>query len=563
MKITITILACLISVTAFSQAPKPEWAAFFEDTAKGTPQENDMATDAAGNTFITGYFTISGDYVTKKYFLIKRDSSGILQWAKYFPQDSSAVAKNNMGKAVTTDAKGNVYVTGVIYDTLCNICTVPTPHQDLFVIKYKTDGTISWIYKYAGKDSTYQNPEDITTDSKGNVYITGNEQKLNTHTYTFIPSNLTQKITNTGVKAWSKILPLAFGHGITLDKDDNVIVAAAYDPNNIYQLQENQVVKFNNKGDTLWTRVFHEAGKYGQNYFVATDAKGNIYANGQTDTNAFFNNPRVITIKYSADGNFVWQYKDSSYTRTTPNIFGDFKVDAKGNTYIAATISDASFQTRKWIVSKYNTNGKKVWNDVYGGVNFSSFYPCGIVVDGSGNVYAAGVSYIQNPKYYYSFTTIKYDAAGTRQWVAFYPTHGTNNYGFPSAIGIDAGNNIYVSGLDGMLDKTQNKIVSKNCTVKYKGISAATFEQIVQNKNISIAVYPNPCSNILFVKNTNIHQIATMQIVDASGNTVLKNNMPASANNTYQINVATLKPGMYILNIINGENTYTQKFIKQ
>ena len=71
------------------------------------------------------------------------------------------------------------------------------------------------------------------------------------------------------------------------------------------------------------------------------------------------------------------------------------------------------------------------------------------------------------------------------------------------------------------------------------------------------AIYPNPVKgNTLFIKSFDA-QDSTYRIVNMIGQTILKGNL------TKEINVATLKSGMYFIEVNDGEETVTKKFIKE
>ena len=83
------------------------------------------------------------------------------------------------GKDVTTDSSGNIYVTGITsggldgntnYGSDCNY----PPCSDIFLVKYNSSGTKQWT-KQLGT-SSYDSGNDVTTDSSGNIYVTGSTE---------------------------------------------------------------------------------------------------------------------------------------------------------------------------------------------------------------------------------------------------------------------------------------------------------------------------------------------------------------------------------------------------
>jgi uncharacterized protein YdeI (YjbR/CyaY-like superfamily) len=79
-----------------------------------------MATDASKNVYLIGSFkdsisfgslTISGSHLVRNPYLVKYDSSGNVLWARAGSATNNAI-QFNWANGVTTDANGNVYLTG-------------------------------------------------------------------------------------------------------------------------------------------------------------------------------------------------------------------------------------------------------------------------------------------------------------------------------------------------------------------------------------------------------------------------------------------------------------------
>ena len=59
---------------------------------------------------------------------------------------------------------------------------------------------------------------------------------------------------------------------------------------------------------------------------------------------------------------------------------GDFKVDAAGNSYVAGFVSKTSVDD-DWIISKYNSAGKKKWTVTFNDSLSGSDKPNGVAID--------------------------------------------------------------------------------------------------------------------------------------------------------------------------------------
>src|ERR1035441_8657504 len=80
----------------------------------------DIASDAAGNTYATGYFTSSATFGAftltsfgmEDIYLTKLDNNGIYQWAV-----KAGGTLSDRPTSIKTDAAGNSYITGWYYGT--------------------------------------------------------------------------------------------------------------------------------------------------------------------------------------------------------------------------------------------------------------------------------------------------------------------------------------------------------------------------------------------------------------------------------------------------------------
>ncbi len=145
-----------------------------------------IALDRSGSLYITGQFggtadfdpgpavanlISNGDYDA---FVAKYDISGNYLWARKLGGNDY---NNDRGNAVTTDAAGNVLVTGYFSGTvnfdagsgLSNL--VSNGWEDIFIAKYNDSGSPLWAKSMGGKRDEYG--KVLCLDRTGNIYITG------------------------------------------------------------------------------------------------------------------------------------------------------------------------------------------------------------------------------------------------------------------------------------------------------------------------------------------------------------------------------------------------------
>lgn len=145
----------------------------------------DIATDAAGNVYATGYFNGVVDFdpsveVVERtsagsfdIFLAKYSSNGRLVWVNTFGGSEADIAFG-----LCLDDLGNIYLTGYFMGT---VDFDPTGNQlnltgtsdglDIFFAKFTPSGNVVFA-KSMGGDS-YDAGTDIAVDAERNIYITG------------------------------------------------------------------------------------------------------------------------------------------------------------------------------------------------------------------------------------------------------------------------------------------------------------------------------------------------------------------------------------------------------
>jgi hypothetical protein len=140
-----------------------------------------------GNAFVTGgsMGSVQMDYATIKY-----NFTGNIEWiSRYDGPDNDIDEAND----IVLDRFGNVYVTGQSY-----ALGTSTAEFDYLTINYDSMGTELWTHRYNGTGDSQDYAYVMTTDSTGNVYVTG--QSLGTGGYGDI---VTIKYGVTGINEWT------------------------------------------------------------------------------------------------------------------------------------------------------------------------------------------------------------------------------------------------------------------------------------------------------------------------------------------------------------------------
>ncbi len=287
------------------------WA--LKEGANNNEESNGIALDNTGNIFITGQFQSSlltvGIYTLSNVgignvLFVKYNSSGIALWAL-------TVGGSNLdvGNALATDAAGNIFITGYFKSNSINSGTTTLSNNgnsDVFILKYDGAGNPQWA-KSAGVLF-----EDVGTsiaiDPGGNVLLTGYYKSsvigFGIYTFTNTAANTCDlfvvKYSNSGNELWAKSLGGTvddIGFGIACDVAGNVFVTGhIHSPNMVvgtYTLTNAGVgvgdvfvLKYNGLGTPLWAECEGGSPDDGGNG-IATDATGNVFVCG------FFVSPNI------------------------------------------------------------------------------------------------------------------------------------------------------------------------------------------------------------------------------------------------------------------------------
>jgi hypothetical protein len=163
---------------------------------------------------------------------------------------------------------------------------------------------------------------------------------------------------------------------------------------------------------------------------VITDAARNVIvlgAQGQGST--------MVTVKYSSAGVPLWTNR---YSAAAP---AGIDADDDGTVFVAGS-SLPPGSTSDFVAIAYSSAGIPLWTNRYNGTG-NSDAASGIAVDLNGNVYVTGSSW--NSATGYDFLTVAYSPLGALRWARTFASP-TNGVDIPSAIAIDNGGRVFVTG---------------------------------------------------------------------------------------------------------------------
>jgi uncharacterized delta-60 repeat protein len=407
-----------------------QWARTYNGPVNLFDTGNDLALDALGNVYVTGFIS-TADMETDEtdIITIKYNTAGVQQWAAIYNNGTRDEAN-----AIGVDAAGNAYITGFVGSA------EEDPDNDLVTIKYNTAGVQQWVSIFVTPGSEQNSTAtDLVLDEAGNVYITGGASIQADLDYTTIKYN-----TN-GIQQW---IATYNGPG----NDNDLASAIGIDKNgNIYVTGRSRIdnfdyatIKYNTNGQQKWVERFNGRNntiKGGPDVAnaLALDMDGNVHVTGGiTRLNTGMD---YTTYKYTPDADRIWK-KTYNGTGIGPDQASAISVDANANVYVTGT-SWGGVSRDDYATVKYGEDGDTKWVKRYNGPGNSVDQATAVTSDALGNVYVTGASIGGNQ--FSDYATIKYDKDGNTMWVKRYNGPGNNTDG-AVAIAVDNAGNVYVTG---------------------------------------------------------------------------------------------------------------------
>ncbi|MBL7974480.1 MAG: hypothetical protein JNJ85_06185, partial [Candidatus Kapabacteria bacterium] len=453
--LVLLIIACVCGLSMLVPATA-QLSLKFAFNPANTPQGGkvevmDIAVDASGNRYVTGYFirsanvnTTSGgpNYIRSRggrdIFIAKYASDGSYVWAHSF---GDGTAGQEAGRAIAVDASGNIYVAGDYYGTVdfnpgSGTATLTSMQSGAFLAKYDADGNNVWARKIdtAGTHRI----DDIAIDMNNDIVVTGVYQS-NTDfdpsaSYAYLTAGSTQqffaKYTSSGSYVFAKQLSSSQAHApeenmysISTDVNGNILLAGVFinttdfDPDagvtslTPIQYQDAYYAKYTSTGAFVFVKqIGGTSDQVIKGIDVHTD--GSIFITGYFYSTVDFDpgagtqnltattNESMFVARYDISGNYVWAFKVGTNMARGQSLILDASGNAVVTGYFTGTQNfnpsgtNSLSGTHEAFVAKYSSTGAYLWAFKLGNSvgTFSSETDEGtsLAIDGSSNIYVGG-----------------------------------------------------------------------------------------------------------------------------------------------------------------------------
>ncbi|MEK9135527.1 MAG: T9SS type A sorting domain-containing protein [Bacteroidota bacterium] len=446
------------------------WARHFtSNSASSIDIVTDAAIDDDGNVCVTGK-SESPD-AGRDYLTIKYDDLGREVWrARY---DGPAHA-DDVPTALTVDAAGNVYVTGMTKATALYSWGLGWSY-DFATVKYSSAGHQQWVAVFNGSGSGTDASAAIAVDAAGNVYVTGESVQADSSVSRNGDSDFaTIKYSPYGTQLWAALYngpnnSHDAARALALDDSGNVYVAGGSRVlSNVGYYSDFTILKYNADGVEQWAARITTDSTDGNVAAIAADNRGGVYITG---TIVSWQSPwdsYIMTAKYNSAGQREWL---RSYNKPygTTYAASSLAIDHTGNVIIVGVggiRSWLSVQGDFILTMKYSPAGDLMWTTIYRDRQYALLSAAELAVDASDNVYITGSSgkaysgFTAPPFMADSIVTLKYDPNGVAQWCERYRGSANSN-NIANAITVDRRGTVVVAGGSGLPRK------SDFLTIKY------------------------------------------------------------------------------------------------
>ena len=520
---------------------------------------------------------------------------------------------------IAVDNEGNTYVCGTIYDSFFasfDTTSVPTyGEEDIFISKYNCEGELLWV-KIGGNRQGGDYARSIAVDTiRKHLYVSGNIRSNNLDHFKF--GNDTTIISGhndfflaqldlQGSLNWL-FIGNSRGAGLDISLDSSGYIYAMFSVAGIpagpfapgYNLTTGLYLgKFDPSGNLLWVDSLWDSGSFGVTD-IDTDPLGNSYISGYIQDTVQIVGQQLISngtsdgviIKYDKDGNFKWIRRSNTLAGES-NSIASIAVADEDEFYISG---GAYPYTRFGSINVHNTgntgtfgyvikyeNAIPVWGDHIHSSSAVSKYSS-IEVDKDGNAYGAGQICGSATIGSVTVTTTgqcdgiltKYDPSNGLTYFINLPGGG-NQTDFPNGLTIGYNGNVYLAGSFGSDlqlpdDTIQSVGGNSDIFVAKYGIpqchDTTTIDttdgiaELLSGDHLPLLLYPNPSDGSFTIETAEAIDNAVLSLFSATGQLIYREQINRSGRPFKRTFDPELKPGVYFVQLRDGERQYYQKLV--
>lgn len=516
-------LLLIMTLNCFAQAPTIQWQKSFGGSREETALDV-LQTPDGGYIFVGRANSVDGDVVGYQWnydlfngdvWVVKTDAVGTIEWQKLY----GGYANDGSSKIIATSDGG--YVLACASESSNGTVTNPIGGYDYWILKLSSIGDLQWQKRLGGTS------EDMIRDIKQT-------------------------------------------------SDDGYIVTGRSSSNlpNAQGLREVYTVKLTSAGTVQWWKPYGGSADDVANSICQTPDGGYIMVGSTKSSNGSFTSNHGMSdaflIKTNAVGIIEWQ---KTYGGSNDD-FGHTVIVLADGSYVFSASSMSSNgdlttnngNTDLWVV-KTDNSGNIIWQKSYGGSVSECYDDSEISQTSDGGFVIGGIAYSNNgdASGNHSYNTgdawaIKLDRLGNKLWHRCFG--GTaEDYGYSIRETADKG--YIMSGLNRAAPQFQgtNADWTPGTNRSYDAwlikLNPDAFLLSTENHTVTtLALFPNPAKEVLNVQLSDNTVITKITVTDILGKKVM-------ATSNTSLDIQHLTKGVYTIQVVTEDNTYTSKFIKE
>jgi hypothetical protein len=335
----------------------------------GSDVADGVASAADGSAYVVGItdsFSIDPfGNPSPRIFVVKFATDGSLSWQRIW----NGTTIRGLGRPdVAVSADASVYITGITADN----------GGDAVLLKFDSNGTLLWERTWGGAQSDAGLA--VATAPDGSAYITGSETSFGSGFGQFVV-----KFDSAGNLVWQRIADRVNGNAVAVAPDGSVYAAGTTPRDDIGNF-DMVVLKITAAGTLVWQRTYSAGDVVDPRGRMAAGPDGSIVIAGaiQAPRQQFVDIAALI-VKLTSDGALVFDRQFAGRVSET----GDGVAVAPDNTiYVAGTTTSFGAGDQDAFVLHVQSTGKKVLDAVtWGGTGFET--GAGVALNGGTLMLAA------------------------------------------------------------------------------------------------------------------------------------------------------------------------------
>jgi hypothetical protein len=312
----------------------------FEHDPGGLDSPTAVATDAAGNLYVTGSSWPGGSDNQNDYYTVKLDPLGNELWSARYNGPGAFLFAHDVPYDVELDAAGDVFVTG--YSNAPGTAT-----GDFYTVKYGgDDGQVLWSDRYSAGSN--EGGYKLVVGGDGDVFVTGGSYQSG---FKFVTLRYDGSTGNREWIATDAPAACSVATEIGLDTAGDVYVSGWADPDCDESNFNEDIATLKyaaSDGARQWTTLYGNpaVGFFDVPYDLGLDAADNVYVTGG-------NTGLIVLLRYDPASGAIADVDTIDSGANEYSHGAALAIDSANDVLVAAMARNVNTEDRDYLTIKY------------------------------------------------------------------------------------------------------------------------------------------------------------------------------------------------------------------